>query len=284
MTPLPSSPTTDTLARIVAHTWQHLPQWQAKLPLKAIESRCAQLLPRPSWLELWQAHAPGPKLILELKPASPSQGVLQANLAHNPEALAQRVAAYAQVAHGLSVLTNEAFFGGSFELLAQVAALTANTPRPLPLLAKDIIVHPWQVAQAKLAGAHACLLIVRALPKAMLVDLVTYATHLGLTPIVEVHTDDELGQAVEVNPPVLLINNRNLSSLAMHPDTVAQLAPLCPTGVPLIAASGYQQVADLQVAWQHADACLVGTHLMTLPPHELTDWLTQCKQAMTAST
>jgi indole-3-glycerol phosphate synthase/phosphoribosylanthranilate isomerase len=272
MSPLTPASAPDTLAAIVAYKWQHLPQWLAKQPLKSLEAHCADAPPRSSLVELWQAQPRTRRLLLELKPASPSQGALQAELAQDPQALAARVQAYQRVASGLSVLTDEAFFGGSFELLAQVRALTTEA---MPLLAKDIVVHPWQVAKAKLAGANACLLIVRALPKAMLHELFAYATHQRLTPIVEVHTEDELAVAVELNPPIILINNRNLSTLQLEMATVERLAPHCPQGCVVIAASGYSQPAELAEAWQHAGVCLLGTHLMRQELPQAEAWLAE---------
>jgi indole-3-glycerol phosphate synthase/phosphoribosylanthranilate isomerase len=272
MSPSTPASTTDTLAAIVAYNWKHLPQWLAKHPLKTLEAHCAEAPQRPSLVELWQAQPHNRRLLLELKPASPSQGALQADLAQQPEALAARVQAYLGVASGLSVLTDEAFFGGSFVLLAQVRALTGEA---MPLLAKDIVVHPWQIAQAKLAGANACLLIVRALPKAMLHELYAYAMHQGLTPIVEVHTEDELAVAVELNPPVVLINNRNLNTLQLEMTTVERLAPLCPQDSVVIAASGYSQPAEVVQAWQHAGVCLLGTHLMRQPLPQVEAWLAE---------
>ena len=123
--------------------------------------------------------------------------------------------------------------------------------------------------------ANACLLIVRALPKAMLHELFAYAMHQGLTPIVEVHTEDELAVAVELAPPVVLVNNRNLNILQLEMTTVERLAPLCPKDCVVIAASGYNEPAQLVQAWQHAGVCLLGTHLMRQPLPQVEAWLAE---------
>jgi indole-3-glycerol phosphate synthase len=201
-------------------------------------------------------------IIAELKPSSPAAGVLQAKLN-----VLNTVSAYNAYASALSVLTDAQYFGGSFGLLRQVKDLTA-----LPVLCKDFILDPLQVLLARQAGADAVLLIVKALPDETLHALYALIQTWGMTPVVEVQNPTELTRALALNPEVLLINHRNLDTLAMDMDTVLSLVPQIPSqqNPIVIAASGIECRADLQRLLPATRHFLVGTSLMKSPDPQAT--------------
>ena len=254
--------TTSVLQTIVAHKKEEIAQWQTDYPFEYWLDKAHRNTENPFRFEAaLRASNPvgGVHLICELKPKSPSLGVLQAS----PDVPAI-IADYNQVASAISVLTDTTFFGGSFDLLTEVKALT-----PLPVLCKDFIVDPYQVLVAVACGADAVLLIMKAIP-----DDIQYVTlfetirSYGLTPVVEVQNEAELNRALLVHPSVILINNRNLDTLTMAPETVETLAPLVPQDCVIIAASGLKIRQQVVACGAVAGACLVGSHLMQTPAQE----------------
>ncbi|MEB3244697.1 MAG: indole-3-glycerol phosphate synthase TrpC [Vampirovibrionales bacterium] len=213
-------------------------------------------------------------LVLEIKPASPSQGNLaQAQgQAFDP---APYVQAYAPFACALSVLTDAPYFGGSLALLAQVRALTA-----LPLLRKDFILDAYQLFEARAHGADAVLLIAKLLTDdALYADLAAQARALGLTPVLEVQTEQELSRTLSLIQPgdAVLINNRNLDTLVLDLQTTPRLAALIPEAIAkkntIISASGITSVEDLDLLRQDAQTFLIGSHLMKLPVAQIPEVL-----------
>ena len=197
------------------------------------------------------------RVVAELKPRSPSAGDLQP--VPDVESL---ISAYSQHASAISVLTDEHYFGGSFDLLRQVKSLTA-----LPVLCKDFILDPLQVLLARQAGADAVLLIVKAITDDNLNHLYKLILDWGMIPVVEVQNADELSRSLALNPEVILINHRNLDTLAMDRDTVLNLVPMLLhafQGV-VIAASGIDSRSDIQRLLPATQCFLVGTSLMTSP-------------------
>jgi len=156
------------------------------------------------------------------------------------------------------VLTDGPFFGGSLEDLRQARDATS-----LPILRKDFILDPIQICEARVAGADAVLLIAAALPPKHLSSLFETAMSLGMTPVVEVHNEAELAGVLELNPPIIGINNRNLSTLQVDLETFVKLRPLIPQGILAVAESGIsgpEDIAMLRAAG--ASAFLIGTTLM----------------------
>jgi indole-3-glycerol phosphate synthase len=207
----------------------------------------------------------GVRLIAELKRASPSRGLLAPHL--DVLQLAQIYAANGAAA--LSVLTDEKYFLGSLATLRSLRRSAALLP---PLLRKDFILCPAQLYESRAAGADAILLIAAALPAdAELADLHALALDLGLTPLVEIHTLDELERVLRL-PALKLagINNRDLKTFAVSLDTTVQLRPHIPRsstpGLRVVSESGIftaTQVALL--AALGVDAILVGEALVTAP-------------------
>ena len=194
-------------------------------------------------------------VIAEVKRASPSKGALAAIA--DPAALAADYEAGG--ARVISVLTEKRRFGGSLDDLAAVREAV-----DVPVLRKDFIVSSYQLWEARAYGADLVLLIVAALQQNALVSLVERAVSIGLVPLVEVHTQEELGRAVDAGATIIGINARNLRTLEVDRTVFAQLAPLVPEGIIKIAESGVRGPHDLLAyAAAGADAVLVGESLVT---------------------
>jgi indole-3-glycerol phosphate synthase len=197
---------------------------------------------------------PGLSLIAEFKRRSPSGGEIA------PEAtVAEIVAAYERGgAAALSVLTDERHFGGSLDDLR-----AARTASGLPILRKDFIVDPYQLYEAVVNGADAVLLIVAALRDDDLRLLYEEATRLDLDCLVEVHDEDDLERALELDADVIGINNRNLADLTVDLETTNELIVDVPAGKTVVSESGYdrwEQLAELERIG--CDAVLIGDALM----------------------
>ncbi len=196
----------------------------------------------------------GISLIAEMKRASPSRGPIRPGAS-----VAETVAAYqAAGARAVSVLTEPAHFGGSLDDLAE-----AREACDLPLLRKDFLIDPYQVLEARAAGADAVLLIVAALGRKRLTEMMGAASDLGMDTLVEVHDEEEVEVAVETGAELIGINNRDLHSLEVDLGTTFRLLADVPAGTVVVAESGITErghVSDLEDAG--VDAILVGEALM----------------------
>ncbi|MGA9870154.1 MAG: indole-3-glycerol phosphate synthase TrpC [Rhodococcus sp. (in: high G+C Gram-positive bacteria)] len=200
-------------------------------------------------------HAEGIGVIAEVKRASPSKGAL-ADIG-NPAELAQ--AYEAGGARIISVLTEERRFHGS---LADLDAVRKAVN--IPVLRKDFVVGPYQIHEARAHGADVVLLIVAALEQDALTSLLDRTESLGMTALVEVHTEAEADRALEAGARVIGINARNLKTLEIDRDSFSRIAPGLPSEVIRVAESGVRGTADLLAyAGAGADAVLVGEGLVT---------------------
>ncbi len=226
---------------------------QVHAPLERLKEAAAKApSPRDAMAAL---KGPDVAVIAEVKRASPSKGALAAIA--DPAALA--VDYEAGGARVISVLTEPRRFGGSLEDLASVREAVR-----VPLLRKDFVVSSYQLWEARAHGADMALLIVAALVQNALVSLVERAVSIGLLPLVEVHTRDELDRAIDAGAQVIGVNARNLATLDVDRTTFARLAPLIPEGIIKIAESGVRGPHDLLAyAAAGADAVLVGESLVT---------------------
>jgi indole-3-glycerol phosphate synthase len=199
-------------------------------------------------------RAPGTSVIAEVKRRSPSKGAL----ADIPDP-AELAAAYERGgAAAISVLTEQRRFGGSLADLRTVRAAVAT-----PLLRKDFMVTPYQLHEARAAGADLVLLIVAALDQPLLEKLYAEARGLGLTVLVEVHDAEETRRAVDLGAELIGVNARNLKTLDIDPDSFGRLAPLIPDTVVRVAESGISGPEDvLRYAEQGANVVLVGEALV----------------------
>ncbi|MDR7497325.1 MAG: indole-3-glycerol phosphate synthase TrpC, partial [Armatimonadota bacterium] len=194
------------------------------------------------------------RIIAEIKRASPAAGAIR--LEADPAAVAR--AYEAAGADAISVLTDHRFFAGSPDDLRAARAAVG-----VPVLRKDFIVDAYQVYEARALGADAVLLVAGTVPTAVLAELVGCAASLGMAALVEAHTEDELDQALAAGARVVGINNRNLHTLAVDPETTARLRPRVPEGVVVVSESGIETPADVARARRAGvHAVLVGTALM----------------------
>jgi indole-3-glycerol phosphate synthase len=200
-----------------------------------------------------------PRLIAEIKRASPSKGLLAPHLD-----LFQVAEIYAQNgASAISVLTDEKFFLGSLDTLRQ---LRFERKSELPLLRKDFLIDEAQIYESRLNGADAVLLIVAALPDgALLADLHSLALEMGLTPLVEVHDKVETEGALKIpNIRMIGINNRNLATFEVTLETTERLRPMIPENITVVAESGIFNAGDVKrLAKAKVNAILVGEALVT---------------------
>jgi len=196
----------------------------------------------------------GVSVIAEVKRSSPSKGAL-ATIA-DPAALAADYEAGG--AATISVLTEQRRFGGSLDDLRAVRAKVA-----IPVLRKDFIVTSYQLWEARAAGADLALLIVAALDQNGLEALVDRARSIGLTPLVEVHDEEEVERALAAGADLIGVNARNLKTLEVDRDTFARLAPRIPDEAVRVAESGVRGPHDVfEYAKQGADVVLVGETLV----------------------
>lgn len=198
-------------------------------------------------------RAPGSSVIAEVKRRSPSKG----DLADIPDPAALASAYAAGGAAAISVLTEQRRFGGSLDDLRAVRAAV-----DVPLLRKDFLVDPYQVLEARAAGADLVLLIVAALDDDLLRRLHDQARELGMQVLVEIHDEREAHRAAALDPELVGVNARNLKTLAVDPDVFGRLARLLPDRV-LVAESGISGAADVQrYVDEGARAVLVGEALV----------------------
>ena len=197
---------------------------------------------------------PGLSVIAEFKRGSPSVGLIA------PDAdVAATVAAYERGgAAAVSVLTEEPHFHGSLADLEAARAASA-----LPILRKDFIVDPYQLWEASLAGADAVLLIAAALADEDLRLLWDEAGELDLDCLVEVHDEEDIARALELDPDVIGINNRNLADFRVDSRTTPELITDVPAGITVVAESGYTEHEQIQELERiGVDAVLIGESLM----------------------
>ncbi len=199
-------------------------------------------------------RADGISVIAEVKRSSPSKGALAP--ISDPAALAADYQAGG--AATISVLTEQRRFGGSLADLKAVRAAVS-----VPVLRKDFIVTSYQLWEARAAGADLALLIVAALDQNRLEALIDRASSIGLTPLVEVHDEEEVERAVTAGATLVGVNARNLRTLEVDRDTFARLAPRIPDGVVRVAESGVRGPHDVfEYAKQGAHVVLVGESLV----------------------
>jgi len=239
------------LDRILAHKREEVAARKKTASLESLLAGC----PR-SDRDLEGALRRGrPGFVLELKSASPSSGQIRAG-----DDLDAVLDAYGRHADAVSVLTDEKFFGGSFDRLRRARDRVRQ-----PLLCKDFVLDPWQVAEARRAGADAILLILAAVDDATWRACAELAGKLGLAVVTEAHDETETRRAVALGASIVGINNRNLRTLEIDRGTVPRLAPLVPPDRLVIAESGIESRADVERYRPHADAVLVGSAVMREP-------------------
>ena len=248
------------LEKIVWEKDREITTARERMPLEQLKSKVAQLPPAKDFLAALRSAPVTPAVIAEVKKASPSKGVIREDF--DPVAIARAYAAGG--ASCLSVLTDKTFFQGGFEVLVEV-----RDSVELPLLCKDFILSPYQLYQARAAGADAALLIAAILSDQDLRYLRKVAAALGLTVLVEVHDAKEMERVLQLGGfPLIGINNRDLTTFETNLATTEGLTTefgvrLQEQGVFLVSESGLFERSDLdRVQSAGAAAVLVGEALM----------------------
>jgi indole-3-glycerol phosphate synthase len=197
-----------------------------------------------------------PRIIAEVKKASPSQGVIRPDF--DPVAIAQTYAANGAAA--LSILTDAKYFQGELSFLRDISKTVT-----LPLLRKDFTVDAYQVYESRLARADALLLIVAALQTSPLEDFLGLAHELGMAALLEVHTVEDLERSLPLHPQLIGINNRDLGTFQTDIETTLRLLPLIPSDVDVVVVSesGIHTAADVtRLRAKGVHAFLIGEALM----------------------
>ncbi|MEQ1753178.1 MAG: indole-3-glycerol phosphate synthase TrpC [Micropepsaceae bacterium] len=247
---------TNVLAGISRYKVEEIRAAKAATPIGELEHR-AKLAPvvRPFLERLRRditSHRFG--LIAEIKKASPSKGLIRADF--NPALLA--CAYEAGSASCLSVLTDKPSFQGADAFLVEARAATT-----LPVLRKDFLYEPYQVVESRALGADCILIIMAAVSDQQAKELLATAQHWGMDVLVEVHNASEMERAVQLNPKMIGINNRDLTSFVTTLETTERLISLVPAGVLAVAESGINSYADVErLALVGVNAFLVGESLM----------------------
>jgi indole-3-glycerol phosphate synthase len=222
------------LERVVLARLPEVEAAKKKLPAKSIE---AVLNRAPQVRSLRRTLARRPGIIAEIKKASPSAGVLREDF----DPIGIGIAYQRAGAAAISVVTEAGFFGGGLETLAVL-----RWQSDLPLLRKDFIVDPYQVLEARHAGADAVLLIAALLDTASLRKLRSCVQDLGMDALVEVHTESELERALEAGSTLIGVNSRDLRSFEVSLAACEHLATRLPREVMAIAESGIRAAEDIR--------------------------------------
>ena len=249
----------DILKKILDHKRGEVAAARAAIPLSELRARLADLTPARGFVASLERTATAGRtaIIAEVKKGSPSKGVIRADF--DPLVIAS---VYAENgASCLSVLTDEHFFLGNLAFLPEIRKVV-----DIPLLRKDFIFDPYQVYEARAAGADAILLIAAMLDLARLREFASLARELYLDVLLEVHDERELETALETDCRLIGINNRSLRTFVTDLSTTERLAPLLPTDRLIVAESGIntrEEIVRLRRAG--AKAFLIGETLMREP-------------------
>jgi indole-3-glycerol phosphate synthase len=255
------------LDEIMQYKREQLPNLMRAVPLADLRA-FADVAPPTRDFEL-ALKAPGVSLIAECKKASPSKGLISPD--YDPVKLA---GTYIEAgAAAISVLTDARFFQGALGDLRDVKEMIESSSFPkdkrtspyskVPVLRKDFIFHPYQVYEARAAGADAILLIAAVLEGGELDSLRNLAQELTMSALMEVHTEEELDRVLAIKPKLVGINNRNLQTFAVDFENTAQLRAKIPAEIVTIAESGIKTADDVRrMADLGLNAVLVGESLV----------------------
>lgn len=248
------TPKTQHLARIVSAVREELAERKAAVPFPEIADKARADLRRR---DIRNFLGEGPGIIAEIKRASPSRGWIRKDL--DAAEIARSYVSGGACA--VSVLTENRFFGGTLRDLSEARAACGD----LPVLRKDFVLDEYMLAESRVNGADLVLLIVAVLGRKT-AEMVRRAAEYGLESLVEVHDEEEMRVAAESGATIVGINNRDLASLRVDPDTAARLLPLSPPGVLKVVESGISSHAEVKRYYDMgADAFLVGEAIVRSP-------------------
>ncbi len=257
---IPNCEPNNILEEIIWHKEVEVERMRDRLPLLKLRQQVQDITPPKDFLAALRNGKTDPALIAEVKKASPSRGVIKADF--DPVAIAK---AYEQGgASCLSVLTDEQFFQGSFDNLSLI-----RQEVDLPLLCKEFVIYPYQIFFARAKGADAILLIAAVLEDKDLNYFVKIAKGLGMTPLIEVHTLEELDRVLAIEGVELIgINNRNLEDFSVSLETTKDIFAargeiLAQRNILVVSESGLHTSADINAVKQAgAKAVLIGESLV----------------------
>ena len=255
------------LDEIMRYQREILPEMMRKVSLEDLRAFASVAPPTNDFGAALKS--PGVSLIAECKKASPSKGLISPD--YNPVELAKAYIESGVAA--ISVLTNSRFFQGTLKDMRDVRELIDSTPTSrykghtaktkVSILRKDFIFHPYQVYEARVAGADAILLIAAVLKGGEIESLGNLAEELNMSVLVEVHSDEELDRVLASDPSIVGINNRNLQTFEVDFENTARLRERIPQNIITVAESGIRSVEDVKRMKElNVDAVLVGTFLV----------------------
>ncbi|GGO89957.1 indole-3-glycerol phosphate synthase TrpC [Stakelama pacifica] len=246
---------TTMLDKILAAKREEVTAAKTQVSLGDLDRAIAeQSAPRDFRAALDAKAANGYALIAEVKKASPSKGLIRPDF--DPPAHARAYAAGGAAC--LSVLTDARWFQGSADYLKAARAACA-----LPVLRKDFMIDPWQVAEARAMGADAILIIVAALEDAEMAEIEAAAIDHGMDALVEVHDAAEMELALKLKSRLIGVNNRNLKDFSVNFQRTYELVGSAPDDCTFVAESGLTTRADLDAMAEHGVRCfLIGEALM----------------------
>lgn len=255
------------LEKIIAQKHREIVRDSAITSLTSMEQMAAKVSGKREFIATLRKRieARQPAIIAEIKKASPSKGLIRPDF--DPALIAKQ---YEDAgANCLSVLTDREFFQGGNEYLQQARAAC-----DLPVLRKDFIVAPYQIAEAKAIGADCVLLIVSALEPVQLRELAAYARQMNIDVLVEVHDESELEVALAAGFDLIGVNNRNLHTFETNLEVSVRLAKLLPKGKLLVTESGIHSAEDVRAMLaKNIFGFLIGETFMRAPNpgHKLTE-------------
>lgn len=249
----------DKLTEIMAHKRREIAPLIRPVPAAELAELNAALPRPPSLLQALRRADGTLAVIAEIKRRSPSAGAIRENASALDQALRYRAAD----ASALSILTDEKYFGGTLADLTDVTGHFAKNPPAPPCLRKDFMIHPVQVMQARLGGASAILIIVRALTDDEIASLQHAADIAGLDALYEIHSEADLGRAIRHGAKIIGVNNRDLAVFRTDLALSERLIPQIPQTIAAVSESGIATPADAaRVRKAGAHAVLVGESLM----------------------
>lgn len=245
------------LDEIAARTRQRVEEEKAQISLDEMRARALAMEATTDFPFEAALRAPGISFICEVKKASPSKGIIAQEFPYLSIARDYQTAGAA----ALSVLTEPYYFKGSDAYLREIAQVVDT-----PLLRKDFVVDPYMIYQAKTLGASAVLLICAILDDTQLADYLELAHRLGLSALVEAHTDDEVQRAVATGAQIIGVNNRDLKTFQVDVENGLRLRELVPHDRVFVSESGIRSPADVaRLRACGTDAVLIGETLMRAP-------------------